>query len=328
VVAAAADPAHEAPRHTAWPIPDPVSVCRVRVADDTEIAVRQHGNADAPLRLVLSHGNGLAIDLYYPFWSLLAAEFELFVFDLRNHGWNRLGLRQHHNIPTLVRDHDLVLEAIDRRYSAKPCVGVFHSLSTVIAMLSETQRYAGLVLFDPPLCKPPATEAEFDESVARTAAMSRRRQERFRTEKEFADFLTCVPGFRRVLPGVPQLMARTVLRQTGGDLPYELRCPREFEAQITEYLRSFAPLLDLEGRAFPMKVIGADPTLPSTYLPSYDLLQVMAVDYDFVVDGTHLFQLEKPMECVRMLRDFLDKIGLLQIGQSAPDANPESGAAS
>ena len=319
----ATDPAPEAPPHTTWRIPDPVSVCEVGVADDTEIAVRQHGNADAPLRLVLSHGNGLAIDLNCPFWSLLADEFDLIVFDLRNHGWNRPGLRQHHNIPTLVRDHDRILDAIDRRYGAKPCVGVFHSLSTVIALLSETQRYSGLVLFDPPLCKPPATEAEFDESVTRTAAMSRRRQERFRTEKEFADFLTYVPGFLHVLPGVPQLMARTVLRRTGGDLPYELRCPREFEAQITEYLRSFAPLLDLEGRSCPTKVIGADPTLPSTYLPSYDLSQVTAVDYDFVVDGTHLLQLEKPTECVTMLRDFLDKIGLLHVGQSAPAADPE-----
>jgi len=72
--------------------------------------------------------------------------------------------------------------------------------------------------------------------------------------------------------------------------------------------------------------VDGDPTLPSTYLPSYDLSQVTAVDYDFVVDGTHLFQLEKPMECVGMLRDFLDKVGLLQIGQPAPAVDPESGA--
>ena len=322
----AEDPSPQAPPHTAWRIPDPVSVCEVRVADDTEIAVRQHGKADAPLRLILCHGNGLAIDLYYPFWSLLVDEFELIVFDLRNHGWNRPGQRQHHNIPTLIRDHDLVLDAIVRRYGEKPSVGVFHSLSTVVALLSETQRYSGLVLFEPPLCKPSASEAEFDNACERAAAMIRRRRERYSTEEEFADMLAYLPGFLHVLPGVRQLMARTTLRRTGGDMPYELRCPREFEAQITEYLRSFAPMLDLEELSSPTKVIGADPTLPFTYLPSFDLSQVTAVDYDFVVDGTHLLQLEKPMECVTMLRDFLHQIGLLQIAQPATDADPESGA--
>ena len=321
----ATHPSPQVPPRTAWRIPDPISVHAVRVADDTEIAVRQHGNADAPLRLILSHGNGLAIDLYYPFWSLLADEFELIVFDLRNHGWNRPGPRQHHNIPTLIRDHDLVLDATIRRYGAKPSVGVFHSLSTVIALLSETQRYSGLVLFEPPLCKPSASEAEFDAACDRAAAMIRRRRERYSTREEFAEMLAYLPGFRHVLPGVRQLMARTTLRHTGGDMPYELRCPREFEAQITGYLRSFAPLLDLEGLSSPTKVIGADPTLPFTYLPSFDLSRVKAVDYDFVVDGTHLLQLEKPMECVTMLRDFLDQTGLLQIGQSALDADAGSG---
>ena len=310
------DSVPQVPPTKTWRIPDPVSVCEVRVAHETEIPVRQHGNADAPLRLLLSHGNGLAIDLYYPFWSLLADEFELIVYDLRNHGWNRLGPRTHHNIPTLVHDHDLILDSIVNRYGAKPCVGVFHSISAVVALLSETQRYSGLVLFDPPLCKPCASEAEFDRAAEKAAKMTRRRHERYGTEDEFAEMLAYLPGFLRVLPGVRQLMARTTLRQTDGELSYELRCPREYEAQITDYLRSFAPLLDLAGLSSPTKVIGADPMLPFTYLPSFDLSTIEAVDYDFVVDGTHLLQLEQPMECVTMLRDFLHQIGLLQNGSA------------
>ena len=297
-----------------WRIPDPISVCEVQVTNETEIPVRQHGNADAPLRLILSHGNGLAIDLYYPFWSLLADEFELIVYDLRNHGWNRLGPRTHHNIPTLVHDHDLILDSIVRRYGEKPSVGVFHSISSVVALLSETQQYSGLILFDPPLCKPCASEAEFDKAAEQAAKMTRRRRERYETEEEFAEMLAYLPGFLHVLPGVRQLMARTTLRRADGELPYELRCPREYEAQITDYLRSFAPLLDLERLSSPTKVIGADPMLPFTYLPSFDLSTIEAVDYDFVVDGTHLLQLEQPTECVNMLRDFLCQIGLLQGG--------------
>ena len=53
-----------------WEIPEPLSVHEVNMEDGAVIFLRRHGNPAGP-RLVLSHGNGLAIDLYYPFWSLL-----------------------------------------------------------------------------------------------------------------------------------------------------------------------------------------------------------------------------------------------------------------
>ena len=61
----------------------------------------------------------------------------------------------------------------------------------------------------------------------------------------------------------------------------------------------------------PTKVIGADPTLPFTYLPTFDLGHVSAVDYDFVPEATHLLQLEQPEECVALLRNFLAIQGIL-----------------
>ena len=121
---------------TEWEIPEPTSVCEVRLDDQSITTVRQHGNPSG-LRLILSHGNGLAIDLYYPFWSLLTDDFDLMVYDLRNHGWNRVGCRREHNIPTLIHDHDLILENIDRRYGSKPTVGVYHSLSTLVTILAD-----------------------------------------------------------------------------------------------------------------------------------------------------------------------------------------------
>ena len=294
-----------------WEIPEPLAVCEVRLAGEAVAAVRRHGNRRSSLRLVLSHGNGLAIDLYYPFWSLLADDFDLIVYDLRNHGWNSVSARKHHNIPTLIHDHDLILDTIAHHYGDKPTVGVFHSLSALIALLSFKDAYSALALFDPPLCKPNANVAEFDESVERTSAMARCRWNRFRSEDEFADLLAYLPGFARVLPGVRELMARTTLRRTTDGDAYELRCPREFEAQILQYMRGFAPLLDLEMVSCPTKVIGADPTLPYTFLPSFDLGHIGAVDYDFVADATHLLQLEKPVDCAEMLRTFLVANGLL-----------------
>ena len=287
-----------------WKVPRPNSTCEVQLDDRTVTTVRRHGNPSGP-RLVLTHGNGLAIDVYFPFWSLLAGDFDLMVYDLRNHGWNEVSAQQDHNIPTLIADHDRILAAIGRAFGDKPTVGVYHSLSTLVTLLSLDSLYSALVLFDPPLCKPAASEAEFDAAAERTAALTRRRGERFETEKQFAQLLSIVPGYARVLPGVRELVARTTLRESTDGEGFELRCPRDYEAQIAEYVRSFSPLLDLTTLTCPTKVIGADPTLAYAYLPTFDLSHASAVDYDFVPDATHFLQLEKPEECATMLRAFL-----------------------
>ena len=41
-----------------------------------------------------------------------------------------------------------VLDSIDRVYGNKPTVGIYHSLSTLLALLSFTEPYSGLVLFE------------------------------------------------------------------------------------------------------------------------------------------------------------------------------------
>ena len=293
-----------------WEIPEPISVCDIELDGKTTTTVRRHGNPDAGIRLVLSHGSGLAIDLYYPFWTLLADDFDLFVYDLRNHGWNSVGARQDHNVPTMIRDHDLILEAVGRHYESKPTVGVFHSMSTIVPLMSLIKRYSALVLFDPPLCKSGASQLELHEAAERAAAMIRKRGHRFDTREEFAQFLRLVPTLARVVPGVAELMAWTTLRPTTAGDGFELRCPREYEAQLMEYGRSFYPLLSLEMLYCPTKVIGSDPTLRNAYLPSFDLGEVSAVDYDFLPDSTHFLQLEQPAECASLMRSFLERLEL------------------
>ena len=290
---------------TVWEIPEPLSVRDIRLDDHTVTTLRQHGNTSGP-RLVLSHGSGLAIDLYYPFWSLLADDCELIVYDLRNHGWNSVGSPKDHNIPTLIHDHDLIIEAIDRLHGSKPTVGVFHSVSTLVPLLSFSKLYSGLVLFDPPLCKPGASQIELHAAAEKAAAQIRRRGHRFGTREEFADFLRYIPTFSRVVPGVRELMARTTLRPSASGEDYELRCPREYEAQLMDYARSFFPLIDLEWLSCPVKIVGADPTLPYSYLPTFDVGDVTRVDYDFIPDATHLLQLERPEECAAATREFLE----------------------
>ena len=292
-----------------WAIPDPISVCDVRLDDRTVVPVRRHGNPAGP-RLVLSHANGFAIDLYYPFWSLLEDDFDLVVYDLRNHGWNTVGDRGQHNIPVMIRDHDRILESIELHYGEKPAIGVFHSISALITLFSRDTRLAARVLFDPPVCKPGKDQLEWDVAAMRNAAMARRRGERFERRQDFAELLRWIPAFAHVVPGVRELMAQTTLRERVGGTGFELRCPREFEAQIMDYARSFSPLVEFSELVGPTKVIGADPTVPYSYLPAFDLSDLMTVDYDFIPESTHMLQLEYPEKCVAAIRPFLERHGV------------------
>ena len=101
-------------------------------------------------------------------------------------------------------------------------------------------------------------------------------------------------------------MARTTLRKSPDGQGYELRCPREYEAQIIEYARTFAVLVDFDTFRCPIKVLGADPTLPYSYLPTLDLSDVLSVDYDFLPETTHFLQLEQPQQCAAVLREFVE----------------------
>lgn len=294
-----------------WDVPEPLATLDVPVDDETNITLRRHGNPEGP-RLVLSHGNGFAIDLYYPFWTLLTEDFDLVLYDLRNHGWNSVSSLHNHTLPTMIRDHDKIVEAIDRHFGDKPKVGVFHSISSVITLLSRGKgsEYAARVLFDPPLCKPGRDHQGFEEATSRIAAMTRRRTRRFEAREDLAGILSFVPTFQNVAPGVFDLFARTTLRESGSGDGYELCCPPEYEARMHEYAGTYAPLVDFDTLLSPTKVIGADPTLPYSYLPTLDFRDVDMVDYDFLPDTSHFLQFEQPENCVKTMLEFLATIDL------------------
>ena len=65
-------------------IPDPLEAVEIQMTDGAPITLRRHGNPSGA-RIVFSHGNGLAADLYYPFWSLLPDRFDIMLYDYRSH---------------------------------------------------------------------------------------------------------------------------------------------------------------------------------------------------------------------------------------------------
>ena len=59
----------------------------VSMDDGVEIVIRHHPKPGAD-RLYISHGNGFAVDGYRVFWEPLLADFDVVLFDMRNHGRN------------------------------------------------------------------------------------------------------------------------------------------------------------------------------------------------------------------------------------------------
>ena len=294
-----------------WRVPEPLAEHDVRLGDGAVTALRRHGNPSGP-RIVLSHGNSLAINLYYPFWSLFADDFDLVVYDLRNHGWNPVGALESHNVPTLIDDHLRIQEGIEKGFGRKPQAGVFHSLSGLVSLLSPTRggEFVARVIFDPPLCEFGPAREECVEVARRAATMTLARQDRYSTREEFAEVLLYMPAFRYVVPGVRRLMARTTLRRAKDGDGYVLRCPRDHEARIYRYGGQYAALIDFGALACPTLVIGADPSIPFTYFPTTELHHIPAVDYAHVPGGTHLLQLEQPEACAEATLEYLKANGL------------------
>ena len=310
-----------------WEVPSPCATVDVALDDGSATTVRRHGNPAGP-RLVLSHGTGLAADLYVPFWSALLRDFDLFLYDIRNHGWNAVGPLTNHSLPVFVRDHDRILAAIDERFGRKPAIGVYHSLAAVVAMAATTssasgcrahphraQRYSALVLFDPPLYMRDVDDGVFFDLAAIAAVKTRRKTRRFASLADFEARAARASKFARVVPGLHGLMARTMLRRRTDGAGYELCCPPEYEARLFEDMPRWTRTLCLARIACPVKVIASDLALPYAYVPSLDDDELDAVEYESIPETGHFLQLEKPAECVAAMCAYLGQRG--HLGDSA-----------
>ena len=63
--------------------------------------------------------------------------------------------------------------------------------------------------------------------------------------------------------------------------------------------------------ACPVTVLGADPTLAHSFLPSFALTGILDWDYDFVPEARHLLFVEHREICARRVREFAVARGLV-----------------
>lgn len=312
---------HDVPPRLA--VPEPLAAADLAMADGAVIRLRRHGNPEGP-RIALSHGNGLAIDAYLPFWSLLLPGYDVVLFDQRNHGENPLHGADGHDWDRLARDNVEIHDGIAREFGAKPVIGAFHSLSAVAAAMATLRfgpRWTPLVLFDPPIFPRlgHALEEMEREHMRDMAALARRRPERYPDPAAFAAQLAARAAFRRWVPGAHDLFARATLRPDPSDRPdpagdgWVLRCPRELEARIFEQNVDPTVWSRLGAATVPMFLIGAD-TRADGQLPPAFLTEALARDqglpYAMIPDTTHFLQIERPRDALREMETFLARQGM------------------
>jgi pimeloyl-ACP methyl ester carboxylesterase len=297
-------------------VPRPSETLDVALEDGAKITIRRHGKRDGA-RMLLSHGNGFAADAYLPFWQQLAT-YDVLVFDFRNHGRNIPVEPANHNYAQFTRDLERVITAVNNRWGRKPTVGIFHSMSARTAMKHAIEigwRWDALVLFDPPNVPPeshPLYRAMhmFENTLTQWA---RGRRSRFAAMEQLAQDYRQSRAAKGWVAGAHELMAQSVLRKSPRGDGYELVCAPENEAAI--YAEALTLNLWPHASEFggPVKLIGADPDLEGAP-PTAETNRVLAAEKEYnytCVAGTgHLLQIEKPVECVRVVEQFLTECAL------------------
>ena len=295
--------------------PAPHAVIEVVAADGARLRVRRHGNPRGP-RLMLSHGNGFAIDGYFSFWSRFLGSFDVVVFDMRSHGQNPRAEPPNHDYAHMVPDLDGICRAVGEEFGEKPTAGVFHSMSAQCAMLQALagrSDFAALILFDPPDVPPPGhpVRGKMEDYEHKLARWARQRRTHFDEPLELAENYASTRSGQRWAEGAAEQMARAVLQPdpAGG---WRLACPTELEASM--YLQVIPLGLWPKRSDFdmPVKLIGADPDKPypaATALSNRALAAEGGFDYVAIPGTTHLLQLEEPAACADAALEFLSEIG-------------------
>ncbi|MGD9924318.1 MAG: alpha/beta fold hydrolase [Pseudorhodoplanes sp.] len=301
--------------HQTIAVPPPSARADLTMKDGAVIRLRRYGKAGST-RLVLGHGNGLAINAYAPFWLPLADRYDLVVFDMRNHGENPLHTREGHVWENFFSDIEEVFQGIREHFGPARTVAVMHSLSSM-ATLEHAWRNRGrwdaICVFDPPMA-PPADhplQVQHGPDSQKLSARAARRQAVFDTPDDLAAQYRR-PAFGHWRPEQADLLARATVRRIP-DGRWELSCPPAFEAFVFGSTKDPTLFHRMTEIGVPLRIIAGDPASPYAS-PAASVAQaarqMLGVDVVMVPGTTHFLQFEEPQACRDLLIDFLRQHGL------------------
>jgi pimeloyl-ACP methyl ester carboxylesterase len=296
-------------------LPAPLAVLDLKMPDGALTRVRRHGNPAGP-RLIMSHGNGFAIDAYFPFWRHYLRECDVIVYDQRNHGWNPHSDASGHTQAQMADDLETIMRAVEADLGKRKTAGAFHSLSTTVSLLHALKfgfQWSALILFDPPLAPPPghplhATARNFEHALS---DWSRQRRQIFPSVDALAAYFKGTRRMSRWVPGAAELMAQAITRPTA-DGHVALICPPEFEADIYRQNSDSPAWTALPGLAKQLFVVCSDYDAPDADPPglvSKALHDEFGIAVVPVRNGGHLLQLEQPEEVGKIVRSHLHARG-------------------
>jgi pimeloyl-ACP methyl ester carboxylesterase len=287
------------------------------MADGVVIPMRVFGPADAKVRVVCSHGNGMAIDGYADFWSRLTDAFQVVLYDQRGHGRSDPGSYEHHSWEWFRRDMAVVLNVLNRALGRLRTVGAFHSLSSIVAVDYLREQGAdldALVLYDPPFM-PPEGHPVHHQHMAEMYMLANRvatRRARFDDPGTLAAAFARQPAASRWRPNAYLDMARAVMRPSPDGQGWSLSCAPNREAKIFGSNADASLYEYLAKVRLPMLVVASDPAVENVE-PSAHACRWAAQNYGLrylcMPDSTHFLQLEQPGACAQALLDFMAEFG-------------------
>lgn len=301
------------------PIPPPLQTLSIAAADGAEFRVRVHGNPAGP-RVFLSHGNGFAVNGYWPFWRHLTTHFQLVVFDFRNHGENEFHGAAGHDWATFTADVDAILTGVTAQLGSRPAAGLFHSMSAVTALL-HLDRFGWpwdtLVLFEPPILPPPHhplhRAARTGEVAIQTWALQR--EQTVASPAALADKWSRKRAFKGWETGAHLMMASSILRPDHSGGSWTLRCPRELEARVYDENQHSHLWNRLAEMPCPMLIYVGDP-MRETGAITAQVGMALATENGKKLTlqrgAAHLPMLEDSAQCAQTVLHYFREIGFLR----------------
>ncbi len=295
-------------------VPEPAQRFEIAMEDGPKVRLRRYGNPKGT-RLLVSHGNGFAVDAYLPFWQHYLANYDVVIFDFRNHGQSDRSPVERHVYAQLARDLDRIADGVEAECGRRTTVAVMHSFSSRTATKHAIEigwRWAGLVLYDPPSVPPPShpVYAAMEVFENRLVEYAGQRRRTFNSVEELAQELRQSRATSRWIDGMHDLMARSVLRRDEGSSTWSLVCTPEVETAIYAEALKLNLWPKASDFAGPVKLVGCDPDMkgaPATGMANRALGTENGYDYEAVPDTGHLQQIERPDACAAILDTFLEK---------------------